>query len=136
MATCYNHVIHARNRPPGGRLKAEWELGDPGQGLAGHLPHGCAQGFYHQEQKIKGNMRAPHSPGIGPKLLLLTSASCAVPGIGYSGDEQGCADCIPVLPPLGSESHGTVFGRERKQVPFSGYTCASPSSRSQSKKGR
>lgn len=47
MATCYNHMIHTRNRPwGGGRLKAEWVLGDPlGQGLAGHLPHGCAQGF-------------------------------------------------------------------------------------------
>lgn len=72
MATCYNHVIHARNRPWGGRLKAEWVLGDPRQGLVAHLavatciPHGCAWGFNHQEQKSKEAGELPSHQGLGP----------------------------------------------------------------------
>lgn len=34
-------------------------LGDPGQGLAGHLPHGCHWGLDDQEQKSKERFELP-----------------------------------------------------------------------------
>lgn len=61
MATCYSHMIHARNRPWGGKkLRAEWVLGDPlGLGLAGHLPRGCAQSFVDIRSKNQWEQSSP-----------------------------------------------------------------------------
>lgn len=142
MATCYNHVIHARNRP-WGRLKAEWVLGDPGQGSAGHLPHGCcARGFGHQEQKSKETRELPSPQGSGP------SSSCEhrhpaqgqVQATHWMSSEPSCTGpfwcyLLLALSPLEPSSEGLGLGLGLGQVPFLGYTRASPSSRSQSKKG-
>lgn len=132
MATCYNHVIHARNRPWG---KAQGRVG-PGRVW---LPTWPWPHVYHMAVLGASIIRSKNQrkQESSPVTRDWAPAPCTGPvhATHWISSESSCTDHVLVLPSLGPESPRAAFGRERKPVPFFGYTHALPSSRSQSKKG-